>query len=349
MRANDNAIAIRTETPQPPAGIVRPGLGLGLLGVLGFSFSLPATKLGVAGLDPLSLTVLRVAGAGLLAGVYLLICRADLPTRGQLRDLALSSLGIVIGFPLFTSFAMLTSNTGKSAVILGLLPAVTAIFAALVAGEHLPRLFWIASLGGVTILVGYLSITSYLETGTVMPSLGDLWMLAATVSAAYGYGMGGRQAKTIGGPLSISWALVIWLPLSVPAAIVALLVADQQWTPSVAFGLGYVVLISQFLGFFVWYAGLARGGIARIGQTQQVQPLLTLIWAAILLNEMLDPWIIVVGIAVTALVAIAQRARFAAPAHQTDEAPTHPADQAPTHPADEANPQRTDAPVTWIP
>ena len=33
----------------------------------------------------------------------------------------------------------------------------------------------------------------------------------------------------------------------------------------------------MFLGFFAWYAGLARGGVARVGQIQLAQPVLTLV------------------------------------------------------------------------
>jgi drug/metabolite transporter (DMT)-like permease len=323
MRANDNAIAIRTETPQPLPSARRPGLVLGFLGVLAFSFSLPANKVAVAGIDPLSLTVVRAAGAGLLAGGYLLASGTGLPKPAQLRDLALSSLGVVIGFPLFSSLALLTSGAGHSAVIVGLLPAVTAMFAALVGGERLPPTFWFACLGGVAILIGYLSVMSNLETGTVSVRPGDFWMLAATVSAGYGYAMGGRQARTIGGPLSISWALVLLLPLSLPGAVLALWVGDPHGTPSVLLGVGYVILFSQFLGFFAWYGGLARGGIARVGQVQQVQPLLTLAWAALLLGEAFNPWTIVVGVAITALVALAQRARFAAAPGSVENRP-HP-------------------------
>jgi drug/metabolite transporter (DMT)-like permease len=313
MSTDGNAIALEPVTPAPLSRTPPPGagLGLGFIGVLAFSFSLPANKLAVAGLDPLTITVVRAACAGLLAGVYLLIVRAPVPTRSQLSDLALSSLGVVIGFPLFSSLALLTNNTGHSAVTLGLLPAVTAVFAAMVGGERLPRAFWSACLGGVAILVGYLAITSYQETGTLTLRLGDLWMLAATVSAGYGYAMGGRQARTIGGPLSISWALVLLLPISAPASAVALLADDPDWTAPVLLGLGYVILVSQFLGFFAWYGGLARGGIARVGQVQQVQPLLTLAWAALLLGEAFSPWTIVVGVAISILVALAQRARFA--------------------------------------
>jgi drug/metabolite transporter (DMT)-like permease len=310
MRANGNAILIDAETVQPLPRALPPGLALGFLGVLAFSFSLPANKLAIAGLDPLSLTAMRAAGAGLLAGAYLLIGRAGVPRRGELRDLALSSLGVVIGFPLFSSLALLTNNAGHSAVIVGLLPAVTAVFAALLGAERLPRTFWMACLGGVIILVGYLSLTSYRQTGAFSVRLGDLWMLAATVSAGYGYALGGRAARTIGGPRSICWALVLLLPISVPAAVLALSVGREDWTPTVLLGLGYVLLISQFLGFFAWYGGLARGGIARIGQIQQVQPLMTLAWAALLLGEDFSGWTIVVGVAITVLVAIAQQARF---------------------------------------
>jgi drug/metabolite transporter (DMT)-like permease len=285
-------------------------VGLGLLGVLAFSFSLPANKLAVAGLDPLSITALRAAGGGLLAGAYLLFIRAGVPTLAQLRDLGLSALGVVIGFPLFSTLAVLTSGTGHGGIILGLLPAVTAMMAAWLGGEALPRTFWIACLSGVTILIGYLTVASYQQTGAITLRPGDLWMLAATGVGAYGYNLGGRQAAIIGGPQSISWALVLTLPLSVPASVVVLLHTDQHWTPSVLFGLGYLILISQFLGFFAWYGGLVRGGIGRIAQTQQVQPLLTLVWASLFLGEAFNPWTIVVALAIAALVAVAQRARF---------------------------------------
>lgn len=280
--------------------------------MLAFSFSLPANKLTVAGLDPLSVTALRAAAAGLLAGAYLLLVRAAVPNRAQLRDLALSSLGVVIGFPLFTSVALLTNGSGHSAVILGLLPALTAVFAGLVGGEHLPRAFWAACLGGVALMIGYLGATSYAATGTASIGAADLWVLAAAVVGGYGYAMGGRQARVLGGAQSISWALVLLLPLSVPASVLALALGTEHWTPGVLLGMGYVTVVSQFLGFFAWYGGLARGGIARVGQVQQVQPLLTLLWSTLLLGEAFSPWTVVVGVAVAALVALAQRARFGA-------------------------------------
>jgi drug/metabolite transporter (DMT)-like permease len=66
--------------------------------------------------------------------------------------------------------------------------------------------------------------------------------------------------------------------------------------------------VSMFLGFIPWYAGLARGGIARAGQTQLVQPLLTLVWAWLLVGERFG-WVMVAG-AAAVLVCVALTQRF---------------------------------------
>ena len=55
------------------------GVLLGCLGVLAFSFSLPANKLAVAGIDAVGVTVWRAALAGLLALAYLRIVGAQRP------------------------------------------------------------------------------------------------------------------------------------------------------------------------------------------------------------------------------------------------------------------------------
>jgi drug/metabolite transporter (DMT)-like permease len=63
------------------------------------------------------------------------------------------------------------------------------------------------------------------------------------------------------------------------------------------------------VGFFAWYAGLARGGVAQIGQIQLIQPLLTLAWSAWLLDEHIGAATLLASIAVVASVVATQRAR----------------------------------------
>jgi drug/metabolite transporter (DMT)-like permease len=64
----------------------------------------------------------------------------------------------------------------------------------------------------------------------------------------------------------------------------------------------------MFLGFFAWYGGLARGGVARISQLQLAQTPLTLAWSALVLSEHIGVTTAAVALAVLASVAGTQRA-----------------------------------------
>src|SRR3954471_15958522 len=101
MSSLDNAIERRGIT----RATLGPGVVLGALGILGFSFSFPATRLAVADLDPWLVAFGRATGAAVLAAVYLRATRAPRPTRAQVRSLAIVALGVVVGFPLFSSLA----------------------------------------------------------------------------------------------------------------------------------------------------------------------------------------------------------------------------------------------------
>jgi drug/metabolite transporter (DMT)-like permease len=77
-------------------------------------------------------------------------------------------------------------------------------------------------------------------------------------------------------------------------------------------GFAYVSLFSMFLGFFAWYAGLARGGVAKIGQVQLGQPVLGLVWAALVLGEHVGPATAAAALAVLVCVVATQRTRVVA-------------------------------------
>jgi len=66
-------------------------------------------------------------------------------------------------------------------------------------------------------------------------------------------------------------------------------------------------VISMFIGFFAWYRGLALGGVARVGQTQLLQPILTLGWAALLLGESVSGATLLASLLVIASVALTRR------------------------------------------
>jgi drug/metabolite transporter (DMT)-like permease len=63
----------------------------------------------------------------------------------------------------------------------------------------------------------------------------------------------------------------------------------------------------MLIGFVFWYRGLARGGIAAVGQLQLLQPFFGLALAASLLGEPVGWSMIAVTAAVVCCVACARR------------------------------------------
>jgi drug/metabolite transporter (DMT)-like permease len=253
---------------------------LGFLGVLAFSFTLPATRVAVEQLDPTFVGIGREAFAALLAGLILLLARAPFPSRAQLRRLGIVAFGVVFGWPLFTAIALRDVTSAHSAVIVGILPAATAVAAVLRAGERPTRGFWLASLAGLMAVLGFAA-----SQGAGLPSTADLLILIAVALSAIGYAEGGALARELGGWRVICWAVLLSAPLTIPIALVAAAGSDVHADADAWLGFAYVAGVSALLGFFPWYAGLARGGVAKIGQVQLVQPLLTLAWSAALLGE----------------------------------------------------------------
>jgi drug/metabolite transporter (DMT)-like permease len=306
MSIESNVIQPDRITQPRAAAALPPGLLLGALGVLGFSFSLPATRLAVADLDPFLVAFGRAVVAGVLSLALLAATRAPRPTAAQRRSLVLVALGVVVGFPLCTSLALHHVAASHGAVVVGLLPAATAVAAVLRAGERPTRAFWLASATGLVAVVAFA-----LSQGGGGLGSADAELLLAVVLCAVGYAEGGRLSRELGGARTICWALVLSLPVTVAVTAVALAGAGAHAGATAWLGFAYVSVISMFLGFFAWYAGLARGGIAKIGQVQLAQPVLSLVWAALILGESVGPATAGAALAVLACVVATQRTRVA--------------------------------------
>jgi len=256
------------------------GWGNGLLGVIIFSGSLPATRVAVGGFSALFLTSARAVIAALIGAAVLGLLRQARPQRNDLASLAIVSIGVVVGFPLLTALALQHITSAHSIVFIGLLPLSTAIFAVLRGGERPQPLFWLFAVLGSATVAGFA-----LSNGGSASIAGDLLMVAAIVLCGLGYAEGAALSRRLGGWQVISWALLLAVPLMVPVAI---LTWPSTWggiTAPAWIGLAYVSIFSMFVGFIFWYRGLAIGGIARVGQLQQLQPFFGLALAGLLLHE----------------------------------------------------------------
>jgi drug/metabolite transporter (DMT)-like permease len=281
------------------------GMLLGLAGVAIFSLTLPFTRMAVAAFEPSFVALGRALVAAVLAGAWLAWQRAPLPPRSALPQLAIVSLGCVIGFPWLTSIAMRTLPAAHGAVLVGILPLATAMFSALRGFEKPSLGFWLTALLGSSLVIGY----ALRQSGGSLHAA-DLAIFAAVLLAAWGYAEGGRLSRTLGGQQVISWALLLSVPLVLPVVLWhswgrwdALLHAGARaWT-----GFAYVSVFSMFIGFFFWYRGMALGGVARVGQVQLLQPFLSMLGAALVLGESIDFSNILFALAVISVVAMGRK------------------------------------------
>ncbi|MBY0260106.1 DMT family transporter [Methylobacterium sp.] len=278
------------------------GWGSGLVGILIFSASLPATRIAVGGFTPLFLTSARAVIAALLGAGLLLALRQRQPARGDLASLALVALGVVVGFPLLTALALQHVGAAHSVVFVGLLPLATALFGVLRGGERPRAAFWLFSVVGAAAVAGFA-----LAQGGDASAPGDLLMIAAILLCGLGYAEGAVLARRLGGWQVISWSLVLSLPAM---AVLAVATRPPAWTgigwPAWG-GLAYVSVFSMLVGFVFWYRGLALGGIAGVGQLQLLQPFLGLALAGWLLGEPVAPSMLAVTGLVVLCVAGAKR------------------------------------------
>ena len=256
------------------------GWGSGLLGVIIFSGSLPATRVAVAGFSPLFLTSTRAVIAALLGAALLTLFRQGRPQRADILSLGIVALGVVIGFPLLTALALQHITSAHSIVFIGLLPLATAIFGVLRGDERPKPPFWLLScLGSATVVAFALS------SGGSGSLIGDLLMIASIILCGLGYAEGAKLSRRLGGWQVISWALVLAAPMMLVLTIVTLPSSWDDIGAPAWLSLAYVSVFSMLVGFVFWYRGLALGGIAGVGQLQLLQPFFGLALAGLLLGE----------------------------------------------------------------
>ncbi len=282
----------------------RLGLLLGFVGMAVFGGTLPATRIAVSAIDPIALTALRTAIAGLCSLALLVALRRPLPPRRLWPQLVVAMLCVSVLFPLLMALAMQTVDASHGGVVLGILPIATALVAVLITHERPNPVFWIASVVGAALVIAFA-----LRQGGGALSAGDLLLFAAVALSAIGYAYSGRLTREMPGWEVISWVLVVALPISLPAVLLTM-PPDLTYIPLKPWlALFYVAVFSQWIGFFAWNAGMAMGGIARVSQIQLLQPFVTFALAAFFNDETITPQIVLFALAVVATVAISTRTR----------------------------------------
>lgn len=233
-----------------------------------------------------------------------------MPDRGQWIRLAVVAAGVVVGFPFLTSYALTVASASHGAVVVGLLPAATAV-AAVLRGKERPSIrFWaFAALGSLASIV----FASLQGEGFGLLHWSDLLLVGAVIAAAIGYAEGGLLSRELGSWQTVSWALVLSAPFMIAIALFSATREPPTATPVQWLSFAYLAVVSMYLGFFAWYRGLAIGPIAQVSQVQLTQPVMSILWAVLLLHEQLTWPTVVGGFAVILCAALAVRTRHTAP------------------------------------
>jgi drug/metabolite transporter (DMT)-like permease len=246
------------------------GYALGFLAVVLFSFTVPMTRLAVPDLGATVVGLGRGLLASVIAATVLLIRREPIPPRRYWPVFIRVALGVTIAFPILTSLALRHLPSSHGAVVTGIQPAGTAVFAAFRASERPPRMFWLAGSLGVVALLVFASVQ-----GAGWPRFTDLLLILAMIASTFSHVEAAKIAREIGGWRVISWSLIAASPFL--TIIVGISVARHglhaDWTSWLAFA--ELTLFSAYLGFFPWYLAMTLTGIARVGPLQLAHPVLS--------------------------------------------------------------------------
>ena len=270
--------------------------GLGLVGAVCFAATLPLTTIALNDFSPTLITMLRAVIAASAALVWILMSQSSRPAQHEIKPLLVSGCGLIFGFPLAMAIGLQSVPSYHGAVVLGVLPLMTAVLSVLVHGYRARLGFWLCALAGASLVIVF---TLREQGGSV--SWADLWLVLAALMASSGYVIAGDLAKRRPGPWVICWSLVLLSPIALVGTLMVW--PDFFWARPDSSLLSVLALglFSMFFGFFAWNSGLALGGIAEVGQVQLLQLFLTLLWGSILIGEVVtwDVWVFALLVALT--------------------------------------------------
>ena len=267
---------------------MKKGMLLGLIGIVCFSFTLPATSIAVPYFGETIVGLGRTVIAAIIVGTVFIMKKQSLPSKSQFKSLLIVAVGAVLAFPLLTTYAMKSLPVSHGAIELALLPLATAGFAMWRGGERPSKRYWIASATGAITVIIY---AIYLGLGQLHK--GDFALIAAVILLGLSYAEGGKLSKELGSWQVIAWAILIGAPFFIIPVGLGLSDNMLQVPIEAWISLFYLGIVSQFLAYVAWYGGMSLGGIARVGQIQYLQPFLMIGFSVLFLGESVT-WITII-------------------------------------------------------
>lgn len=283
----------------------------GLIAVFGFAGTFIAVVLGSESFDPIIMSSGRVIPSAIGAVIALKLFKQKLlPPKGARLLVGGVALGIVIGFPVLTTFALQTVPAADAGVVVAAIPLVTGIVAIFLGHKRPRAMFWVASAVG-TISAMVFAFTRGNGSNGGGEIIGYLALCLAVLFASLGHISGATLAAKYNPFYVISWAILFSIPVNLTATVIDLIANPiTQWPTAGSWaGFLYVSLFSILIGHYFWYSSLHTIGLVKASQLSLLQPPVTMIYAIIILGQNVTAIAWITAAAILASVAWSQRVK----------------------------------------
>ncbi|MEM7194471.1 MAG: DMT family transporter [Pseudomonadota bacterium] len=248
-----------------------------------------AAKLAVESIDPIAVSVLRTVIAGAIVLPIALLLSIQLPgNRTQWTLLLITGFSGFVVFAFLLTIGVAMTSGSHASMILASLPLTTGAIA-LIWDRMKPSVLWVT---GCTIALCGEALLIFSESGSTATSSieGDLIIFFANAFASLGYVCGGRlQQEGYPSVATTFWGVSIWAVLLLPLLPFTVDLSEISGaSKSSILGLLYLTVGVTIVAYVFWYWALGKGGIARIGSFQFLQPVTGVIAASWLLHESVD-------------------------------------------------------------
>ena len=302
--AFDNLMTLTTKPDKAMAA----AYGLAACAILAWGITPAITAIQVSEIAALQAGLMRsvfaVPPAILCIYFMRLAAPKDAATWGWLM---LAGFAAFCGFPILFTLGIAKTSTAHAALILACMPVVTGGLGSLL-DRRMPRAGWF--MGAAVALIGeVILITSRDSSGEATLS-GDLLCITAAIISGCGYVAGSRATAKIGTWSTTFWGVAIVGLVQVPVLIWVTDAAAWSaisyvgWTSTL-----YMVMFSTVLAYAAWYWALNHGSVVRISPVKFAQPVVSLIFAVVLLSEVITVSVIISTVMILSGIVLASRAQ----------------------------------------
>ncbi len=282
--------------------------GLAAFAVFGWGITPAITAFQVTELPALQAGMMRTVLAVPPAIAFIWLLRLRLPVDPVTWGwLLFAGFAAFCGFPILFTLGIERTSTGHAALILACMPVVSGALGA-VLDRRFPARAWF--FGAALALAGEAFLITSRDSSGEATLSGDALVIAAAIISGTGYVAGSRATAKIG-----AWSTTFWGVAIAGLAQVPLLIwfaSDIDW-PAVGhvgwLSTLYLVTFSTVLNYAAWYWALNHGSVIRIAPVQFAQPVVSLVFAVVLLSEPLTPTIMVSTAMILGGIVVASRAQ----------------------------------------